>query len=280
MMTQVLESSSAAAVPADAVLDMRDVSSGYDGLGVLHNLTLQVRTGEIVVLLGANGAGKTTTLKTIGGFLPLQSGKISIEGKSLGKLRPDRRAKLGLGLVPEGRRVFGAMSVRDNLIVGAYLRRDTKAIAHDLDRVYTLFPALAEKRGVEAGALSGGQQQMVAIGRAMMSAPRILLLDEPSLGLAPILVGAIFEAIATLRDEGCSIFLVEQNAAAAMDIADRGYVLETGSIVLSGSVEDLRANPAVRASYLGLPAEDAESRHDAADDLSKGPPKGASWTLD
>ncbi|HEX6318979.1 MAG TPA: ABC transporter ATP-binding protein [Burkholderiales bacterium] len=216
----------------------------------LQGIDLSIRAGELVALVGANGAGKSTLLRVLSGVQPA-SGRIAFEGKDVAGWQPERRVAVGIVQVPEGRQVFGPLSVEDNLRLGAY-RRGRAQSAQSLERVYALFPALAERRRHAAGTLSGGQQQMLAIGRALMAKPRLLLLDEPSMGLAPRLVAEIFACVRALRAADTALLLVEQNARAALAIADRGYVLETGRIVLAGTGAQLLADPAVRAAYLGL----------------------------
>ena len=232
------------------MLEVRDLHSGYGRIEVLHGVSLEVRTGEVVALVGSNGAGKTTLLRALSGVQPVSRGEIRLAGERIDALAPHRRVERGLTQSPEGRQVFGPLSVEDNLRLGAYMRRDGE-IGRDREQIYTLFPALAEKRRVAAAALSGGQQQMLAIGRALMGRPKLLLLDEPSLGLAPLLVDQILAAIVALRARGITVLLVEQNAAAALEIADRGYVLETGRIMSTGPGAALLSDPAVKAAYLG-----------------------------
>ena len=222
----------------------------YGEIHALKGVSLDVQRGEIVTLLGNNGAGKTTTLKTISGLLAPRHGSIELEGKPLVGVPPHDVVGLGIGHVPEGRRIFNRLTVRENLLMGAFLRSDG-GIAGDLQRVFTLFPRLQERIAQVAGTLSGGEQQMLAIGRALMARPRLLLLDEPSMGLAPVLVEQIFETIAEVNRQGTTILLVEQNAAMALGIAHRGYVLETGSVVLAGTATDLAQNTDVRRAYLG-----------------------------
>ena len=222
----------------------------YGEIHALKGVSLEVRQGEIVTLLGNNGAGKTTTLKTISGLLAPRRGAIELEGRPLTGVPPHHVVGRGIGHVPEGRRIFNRLTVRENLMMGAFLRRDD-GIDADLQRVFTLFPRLHERIGQVAGTLSGGEQQMLAIGRALMARPRLLLLDEPSMGLAPVLVEQIFETIGEVNRQGTTILLVEQNAAMALSIAHRGYVLETGSIVLTGTATALGENPDVRRAYLG-----------------------------
>ena len=232
------------------MLDITGLESRYGRIPVLHGIDLAVRAGELVALVGGNGAGKTTLLRAISGVQP-SSGKMSFENRPIESLSAEARVGLGIVQCPEGRQVFGPLSVEDNLRLGAYRRGGAKA-RETLGRVYALFPPLAERRRQAAGTLSGGQQQMLAIGRALMAQPRLLLLDEPSMGLAPRLVAEIFAVIRTLRAGDTAILLVEQYAAAALAIADRGYVLETGRVALTGSGAQLLADSGVRAAYLGL----------------------------
>jgi branched-chain amino acid transport system ATP-binding protein len=231
------------------ILEVEDVVVRYGAVTALKGVSLSVEEGEIVALLGANGAGKTTTLRTISGLLHPASGRISFEGGDIGRDRPDQIVSLGISHVPEGRHIFPKMTVLENLDMGAYQRRGVSR--DDMDRVFTLFPVLAERRRQDGGTLSGGEQQMLAIGRALMSHPRLLLLDEPSMGLAPLIVQRIFSIIEEIRASGTTILLVEQNAAQALRLADRGYVLETGSIVMQDQAASLLADPRVRAAYLG-----------------------------
>ena len=233
------------------MLDVSNLRSAYGRIEVLHGITLSVKPGEVVALIGANGAGKTTLLRALSGVQPIAAGEIHFMGTRIEKLPSHKRVALGIVQSPEGRQIFGPLTVEDNLRLGAYLRRDS-AIAGDRDRIYEMFPILAEKRKQMAGGLSGGQQQMLAIGRALMGRPKLLLLDEPSLGLSPLLVDQVLAAIVSLRSTGITVLLVEQNAAAALDIADRGYVIETGRIVHEGQAADLLADPKVKAAYLGF----------------------------
>jgi branched-chain amino acid transport system ATP-binding protein len=233
------------------VLETSGLTSHYGRIPALKGIDLRIEPGELVALVGANGAGKTTLLRALSGVQRVSSGQVWFEGADITAARPDRRVRLGIAQVPEGRQVFGPLSVEDNLLLGAYVRPSREA-RPALARVYELFPALAERRKSTAGMLSGGQQQMLAIGRALMAGPRLLLLDEPSMGLAPRLVAEIYAAIRRLREAGTTIFLVDQNARAALAIADRGYVLETGLVVLAGSGSELAANDAVKQAYLGL----------------------------
>ena len=233
------------------LLEIRDVSSHYGRILALKGIDLAVAEGELVALVGANGAGKTTLLRCLSGVQPLTGGTIRFDGSDITRLSAQRRVATGIAQVPEGRQVFGPLSVEDNLLLGSYRRRGGD-VAADLDRMYALFPILRDKRGQAAGTLSGGQQQMLAIARALMSHPRLLLLDEPSMGLAPLLVAEIFQAVQDLKAQGTTIFLVEQNATAALAIADRGYVLETGAVVMHGTGAELLADDRVKAAYLGL----------------------------
>jgi branched-chain amino acid transport system ATP-binding protein len=233
------------------VLEAAGLTSHYGRIPALKGIDLKIEPGELVALVGANGAGKTTLLRALSGVQRVTAGRVWFEGADITAARPDRRVRLGIAQVPEGRQVFGPLSVEDNLLLGAYVRPLREA-RRALGRVYEMFPALAARRKSPAGMLSGGQQQMLAIGRALMAGPRLLLLDEPSMGLAPRLVEEIFVAIRGLREAGATIFLVDQNARAALAIADRGYVLETGRIVLAGTGRELAANDAVKQAYLGL----------------------------
>jgi branched-chain amino acid transport system ATP-binding protein len=232
------------------LLALQGVQVRYGSVLALRSLDLEVHRGELVTLLGSNGAGKSTTLRAISGLVPA-AGRILWRGAPLAGVPAHRIVRMGIGHCPEGRRVLGRQSVAVNLELGAYLRRDQGGIAADLERCYGLFPRLAERRRQLAGALSGGEQQMLAIARALMGRPELLMLDEPSLGLAPRLVGEVMQALARLHREGLTMLLVEQNAAAALEIADRGLVLESGAVVLGGPAADLRADAALRASYLG-----------------------------
>jgi branched-chain amino acid transport system ATP-binding protein len=236
-------------MPGESMLQLVDVMVRYGAIGALKGITVDINEGEIVALLGANGAGKTTTLRTISGQLRPYQGAIYFEGRRIDGIPAHEVVGLGIGHSPEGRRVFPRMSVLENLQMGAY--RFGKARKEDLDRVFTLFPRLLERRTQDAGTLSGGEQQMLAIGRALMSRPRLLLLDEPSMGLAPLLVQQIFDIIGEINGQGTTVLLVEQNAAQALSIAHRGYVLETGSIVMSDAASSLLVDPRVKAAYLG-----------------------------
>ncbi len=233
------------------LLQLERLSVRYGSVQALHGIDLEVRQGELVTLLGSNGAGKSTTLRAISALVPAAAGQILWRGGSLAGVPAHRIVRLGIGHCPEGRRVLSRQSVAANLDLGAYLRRDRAAVATDLERCYALFPRLAERRQQLAGALSGGEQQMLAIARALMGRPELLMLDEPSLGLAPRLVGEVMQALAQLHREGLTILLVEQNAQAALEIADRGYVLEAGQLTLQGAAADLLADPSLRAAYLG-----------------------------
>jgi branched-chain amino acid transport system ATP-binding protein len=233
------------------VLEVDGLRSAYGRIEVVKGVSLTVRAGEIVALVGSNGAGKTTLLRALSGVQPVAAGRIRLGGEAIERAPPHRRVALGMAHVPEGRQVFGPLSVEDNLRLGAYLRRDG-GIAADRERVYALFPALAEKRRDPAGGLSGGQQQMLAIGRALMARPKLLLLDEPSMGLAPLLAQQILDAVVRLKGEGVTILLVEQNAAAALAVADRAYVIETGRIAHEGTGAALLEDPRVREAYLGV----------------------------
>jgi branched-chain amino acid transport system ATP-binding protein len=233
------------------VLRLDDVHVSYGEIPALKGVALEVRQGEIVALLGNNGAGKTTTLRTISGLLVPTRGALTLEGQPLAGVPPHAIVRRGIAHVPEGRRIFNRLTVRENLTMGAYTRTDTAVVASDLERVLALFPRLDERLTQVAGTLSGGEQQMLAIGRALMARPRLLLLDEPSMGLAPVLVEQIFETVRDINTQGTTILLVEQNAAMALAVAQRGYVIETGVIVLSGSAAELADNPEVRRAYLG-----------------------------
>jgi branched-chain amino acid transport system ATP-binding protein len=232
------------------MLELRDLHVSYGEIAALKGVSLTIARGEIVALLGNNGAGKTTTLKTISGLLTPRAGAVMLEGAPLAGVPPHLIVRKGIAHVPEGRHVFHRLTVRENLAMGAYARSDG-GIGHDLDRVYGLFPRLQERAGQVAGTLSGGEQQMLAIGRALMGNPRLLLLDEPSMGLAPVLVEQIFETVQDINRQGTTILLVEQNASLALSVARRAYVLETGTIVLSGTAADLVQNQDVRRAYLG-----------------------------
>jgi len=238
------------AASGDLMLALNDVHTYYGNIHALQGVTIEVGHGEIVTLIGANGAGKTTTLKTISGLLSPRQGTVTFEGQDIVKTQAHELVKLGIGHAPEGRRIFSRLTVLENLQMGAFTR-DLKTIQPDIDRVLTLFPRLRERISQQGGTLSGGEQQMLAIGRALMCEPRLLLLDEPSLGLAPILVQQVFATIKEINEQGTTILLVEQNALQALTIAHRGYVLQTGSVVLTGPAQDLIKNETVRKAYLG-----------------------------
>ena len=232
------------------MLELQDLTVSYGGIQALKGINLQVGEGEIVTLIGANGAGKSTTLRTISGLEKPQGGRILYNGVDITGKPSKYMVQNGLILVPEGRLIFPDMTVLENLKIGAYLRRD-KDIEKDIQHMYELFPRLKERSWQMAGTLSGGEQQMLAVGRALMSRPKLLMMDEPSLGLAPLVVRDIFSIIRTIRDSGVTVLLIEQNANAALKVADRGYVLETGRIALEGTGQELLSDPAVRAAYLG-----------------------------
>jgi branched-chain amino acid transport system ATP-binding protein len=233
------------------MLTLKSVQAGYGRLPVLKGISIHVRPGEVVTLIGGNGAGKTTTLRTISGLLTPRKGAIEFDGHDLTRLPAERIVTLGLVLVPEGRRVFRTLSVTANLELGAYHRRDKSGVRRDLEDIRTRFPILKERSHQAAGTLSGGEQQILAIGRALMARPRLLMLDEPSMGLAPRMVTQVYQILAELKAAGTTILLVEQNARAALKVADRGYVLETGRIILDGTAADLRDDPEVQRAYLG-----------------------------
>jgi len=233
------------------MLTLKSVQAGYGRLPVLKGISVHVRQGEVVTLIGGNGAGKTTTLRTISGLLPPRKGAIDFAGHDLTRLPPERIVTLGLALVPEGRRVFRTLSVTANLELGAYHRRDKSEVRRDLEEIRARFPILKERAHQAAGTLSGGEQQILAIVRALMARPRLLMLDEPSMGLAPRMVTQVYHILAELKAQGTTILLVEQNARAALKVADRGYVLETGRIILDGTAADLRDDPEVQRAYLG-----------------------------
>jgi branched-chain amino acid transport system ATP-binding protein len=233
------------------MLKIEDINVFYGNIHALKGVSLDINEGEIVTLIGANGAGKSTLLKTISGLLKPKNGSILFEGQSISGKVAQSIVKQGLSHVPEGRRVFANMSVEENLELGAYLRKDKKGIKEDFEKVYTLFPRLQERRKQLSGTLSGGEQQMLAMGRALMARPKLLLLDEPSMGLAPLLVKTIFRIIEEINKSGTTILLVEQNANMALSIADRAYVIETGKIVISGSSEELNQSDQIRMAYLG-----------------------------
>jgi len=233
------------------VLTVENLQCSYGKVAAVRNLTLEVRKGELVSLIGANGAGKTTTLRAISGVLRAAGGRIAFEGKDITRVGARRVLELGIAHCPEGRRVFPYMSVRENLEMGCYLRRDKAGIEADMNRLFERFPILAERREQAAGTLSGGEQQMLAISRALMSRPKLVLFDEPSLGLAPNIVERSFEIIRQIRAEGVTVVMVEQNALAALELSDRAYVMEQGAVTLSGRGADLLGNPQVQKAYLG-----------------------------
>lgn len=231
------------------LLKVTDLAAGYGAIAAIKGISLEVYEGEIVTLIGSNGAGKSTTLRALSGIIKPRSGRVEFKGIPIDKLAPHKIVQLGMSHVPEGRGIFHRMSVRDNLLLGGYQRNDS--LRDDLDRAYTLFPRLKERADQAGGTLSGGEQQMLAIGRALMAKPTLLLLDEPSMGLSPLLVETIFATITEIRQQGATVLLVEQNALMALEIADRAYVLESGVITLQGTGEELAKDDAVRRSYLG-----------------------------
>jgi branched-chain amino acid transport system ATP-binding protein len=236
---------------APVILSIQGLTSHYGRIQALHGIDVTVRQGQLVALVGANGAGKTTLLRTISGVQHATGGRVEFMGMDITKAPPEKRVRAGICQVPEGRQIFGPLTIEDNILLGAFTRSKADA-AHDIEKMYAMFPILKEKRHLYAGNLSGGQQQMLAIARALMGRPKLLLLDEPSMGLAPLLVAEIFNAITTLQKEGMTILLVEQNAHAALSIADMGYVIETGGIILSGPGHDLLNNDDVKRAYLGM----------------------------
>ncbi|MGH3714012.1 MAG: ABC transporter ATP-binding protein [Micromonosporaceae bacterium] len=251
-MSELASESSAMSHPdGRPILQLRNVSTHYGPIQVLRNVNIEIRPGEIVCLLGGNASGKTTTLKTILGYVVPTQGDVLLDGERVNGVRTQRLVELGVSMVPENRRLFKRMTVRENLELGAYLRRDKAQIAEDFDRVFALFPRMKERLGQRAGTLSGGEQQMVAMGRALMANPKVLLMDEPSMGLAPVLVEQNFEIIQQVNAQGTTIFMVEQNANMALSIADHGYVLQTGTIVLADTARNLLNDPQMREAYLG-----------------------------
>jgi len=235
-----------------ALLEVESVNAFYGRIQALRGISIQVDKGEVVALIGSNGAGKTTTLRTISGLMHPQSGTVRFDGHDITRTGPSRIVEMGICQSPEGRRLFPRMTVVDNLFMGAYTRNDKPGIATDMDRVFTLFPRLKERRTQIAGTLSGGEQQMLAMGRALMASPKLLMLDEPSLGLAPILIETIFSIVREINAQGVPVLLVEQNASKALEVAHRAYVLETGSIVMTGTGKEVAASEDVQKAYLGI----------------------------
>ena len=236
---------------AEPLLALERLAVAYGGIQAVKGIDVTVGDGELVCLIGANGAGKTTTLKGICGMLPIKSGRIRYAGDDITGFPSFKLVRRGLAMVPEGRGMFGALTIEENLAMGAYARKDRGAIRADIEHVFTLFPRLKERRRQTAGTMSGGEQQMLAMGRALMSKPRLLLLDEPSMGLAPLMVQKVFETVMQVSREGVTILLIEQNAKLALEVSDRAYVMESGEITLSGNASDLLHDPKVRAAYLG-----------------------------
>ncbi len=234
------------------MLKVNGIDVFYGDAQALHQLSLQVRQGEVVTLVGSNGAGKTTTLRAISGLHPVARGDIVFKDRSIVRLPAHRRAELGIALVPEGRELWPQLTVRENLELGAYGKAARRHLSDSLDRVHALFPRIEERSGQIAGSMSGGEQQMVAVARALMSRPRLMMLDEPSLGLAPVIVRQVFDIIRRLHEEGLTILLVEQNLKKALEVADRGYVVETGRIAMEGAASELLDNPDIRSAYLGV----------------------------
>jgi branched-chain amino acid transport system ATP-binding protein len=235
-----------------ALLEVKEIHTYYGNIQALKGVSVEVEEGECVTLIGSNGAGKSTTLRSISGLTPPRQGSIRFEGREITETPPQEIVSMGVSHSPEGRHVFPRMSVYENLMLGAYMRKDTDGIQSDLERVYSLFPRLKERERQKGGTMSGGEQQMLAIGRALMAQPRLLLLDEPSMGIAPILVERIYETIAEINRQGTTILLVEQNANFALEVSRRGYVLETGAVVLTDQSGALRENPEVQRAYLGM----------------------------
>jgi len=235
------------------MLELRNITAGYGNIQVLHNIDIVINRGEIITLIGANGAGKSTTLMAVSGIVPVRSGKIVFEGESIHRLPPEKLVAKGICQVPEGRHIFPALTVQENLDMGAFLRNDSDGIKEDLEYVFSLFPILADRRGQDGGTLSGGEQQMLAMSRALMARPKLLLLDEPSMGLAPLIIKQIFEIVKKInKEQNTTIFLVEQNANQALHIADRGYVIENGVITISDTAENLLKNQDIQKAYLGI----------------------------
>ncbi len=239
-----------------SMLEVRDLVVSYGGIEALKGISFDVEEGNIVTLIGANGAGKSTTLRSITGIVPIKSGSITFMGEEITRMDTQKIVSKGIALVPEGRRVFSNLTVLENLKIGAYLRNDKAGIQKDIDYIYSLFPRLKERNWQLAGTLSGGEQQMLAVGRAMMTRPKLIMMDEPSLGLAPLVVKDIFSIIKTLKETGITVLLIEQNANAALNAADIGYVMETGNITLSGTGKELLASEDVQAAYLGKSNKD------------------------
>ncbi len=233
------------------LIEIQNLKVAYGGIHAVKGIDIEIESGELVCLIGANGAGKTTTLKALCGMLPLSQGAVHFEGRSIAGMPTHEIVKQGISMVPEGRGVFSRLTVAENLEMGAYIRNDRAEIRRDMDQMYTLFPRLHERRTQQAGTLSGGEQQLLAMGRALMGRPKLLFLDEPSMGLAPIMVQKIFETIRSIADQGVTIFLVEQNAKLALEISHRGYVMESGLITLKGEAQSLLKNPLVQQAYLG-----------------------------
>ena len=233
------------------ILELNQIHTSYNNIKAVKGISLTIYHGEMVCLIGANGAGKSTTLMTISGVLSPESGSIKFEGKNLGSISASKRVQIGISQVPEGRHIFPEMTVQENLELGAYIQRNSKKIAQDIELVFSVFPRLKERKFQRGGTLSGGEQQMLAIGRAVMSKPKLLLLDEPSLGLAPLIVEQIFEIIQKINENGTTVLLVEQNANLALTVTNRGYVMETGYITMEGNSKDLIADERIRAAYLG-----------------------------
>ncbi|MBP95305.1 ABC transporter ATP-binding protein [Candidatus Poribacteria bacterium] len=233
------------------MLELNQIHTSYNNIKAVKGISLTIYHGEMVCLIGANGAGKSTTLMTISGVLSPKSGSIKFEGKSLGSISASQRVQIGISQVPEGRHIFPEMTVQENLELGAYIQRNSKKIAQDIEFIFSVFPRLKERKFQRGGTLSGGEQQMLAIGRAVMSKPKLLLLDEPSLGLAPLIVEQIFEIIQKINENGTTVLLVEQNANLALAVTNRGYVMETGHITMEGNSKDLIADERIRAAYLG-----------------------------
>ena len=233
------------------MLEVRDLRIAYGGITAVKGIDLEVRERELVTLVGSNGAGKTTTLKALAGLITPAGGRVRYDGRDVTGMPAHRLVRAGMALVPEGRGMFGALTIEENLAMGAYARRDRDGVRRDVERAFALFPRLFERRRQTAGTLSGGEQQMLAIARAMMSKPRLLLLDEPSMGLAPIMVQKVFETIIAVARDGVTLLLVEQNAKLALEVSDRGYVMESGEVTLAGKASDLLHDPKVRSAYLG-----------------------------